>query len=72
MADDDAPLIISPESFAEVEAMAERDRLAGGPPWEVPDHPDNSLPGGWHHGQITLGRDVREDAGQVEPEDEGS
>lgn len=40
-------------AIAEAEAMEERDRLAGGPPWEVADHPDNNLPGGWHHGQLT-------------------
>lgn len=45
--------LISDETIAEAAAMAERDRLAGGPPWEVEDHPDNRLPGGWHHGQIT-------------------
>jgi hypothetical protein len=47
----DRPLI-SDETLAEVAAMEERDRLAGGPPWEVPDHPDHGLPGGWHRGQI--------------------
>jgi len=44
--------LVSDETIAEASAMAERDRAAGGSPWEVPDHPDNSLPGGWHHGQI--------------------
>jgi len=47
----DQPLI-SDSTLVEIAAMEERDRLAGGPPWEVPDHPDNSLPGGWHHGQL--------------------
>lgn len=45
--------LISEATIAEAAAMEERDRLAGGPPWEVEDHPDNRLPGGWHHGQIT-------------------
>jgi len=40
-------------AIKELIEMEERDRLAGGPPWEVPDHPDHDLPGGWHHGQIT-------------------
>lgn len=44
--------IVSDETIAEVAAMEERDRLAGGPPWEVPSHPDNALPGGWHRGRI--------------------
>lgn len=44
--------LISDETLAEVAAMEERDRLAGGAPWEVPDHPDHGLPGGWHRGQI--------------------
>lgn len=44
--------IVSDETIAEAQAMAERDRVAGGPPWEVPAHPDNALPGGWHRGQI--------------------
>lgn len=48
----DDPLIISDETIAEAVAMAERDRKAGGPPWEVPEHPDNFQPGGWHHGQL--------------------
>jgi hypothetical protein len=51
MTDQPKPLI-SDETIAEAEAMAERDRLAGGPPWEVPDHPDNFQPGGWHRGQL--------------------
>ena len=59
-ADTDQPLVISASTIAEIEAIAERDRLAGGPPWEVPDHPDHDQPGGWHHGQLTLGYDVRE------------
>lgn len=45
--------LVSDETIAEAAAMAERDRAAGGPPWEVPDHPDSFQPGGWHHGQIT-------------------
>lgn len=45
--------LISDETIAEVAAMEERDRAAGGPPWEVPGHPDNAQPGGWHHGQLT-------------------
>lgn len=52
MTDEPNRLIISDETIAEVAAMEERDRAAGGPPWEVPDHPDNFQPGGWHHGQI--------------------
>ncbi len=44
--------LVSSETIAEAAAMEERDRLAGGPPWEVPDHPDHDLPGGWHRGQI--------------------
>lgn len=44
--------LISDETIAEAAAMEERDRAAGGPPWEVADHPDNAQPGGWHHGQI--------------------
>jgi len=49
---DGAEPLVSDETIAEAAAMEERDRLAGGPPWEVPDHPDHNLPGGWHHGQI--------------------
>lgn len=45
--------LVSPETIAEAAAMEERDRLAGGFPWEVPDHPDHGLPGGWHR---NLGR----------------
>jgi hypothetical protein len=44
--------LISDETIAEAAAMEERDRAAGGFPWEVPDHPDNFQPGGWHRGQI--------------------
>lgn len=44
--------LVSDATIAEAEAMAERDRAAGGPPWEVADHPDHQLPGGWHHGQL--------------------
>lgn len=44
--------LVSDETIAEAAAMAERDRAAGGPPWEISDHPDNDQPGGWHHGQI--------------------
>jgi hypothetical protein len=40
--------LISDATITESAAMEERDRLAGGPPWEVPDHPDHDLPGGWH------------------------
>lgn len=49
---DNSRLIISDSTLAEIAAMEERDRLAGGPPWEVPEHPENFRPGGWHHGQI--------------------
>lgn len=45
--------LVSDETIAEAAAMEERDRAAGGPPWEVADHPDNKQLGGWHHGQIT-------------------
>lgn len=44
--------LVSAATIAEVAAMEVRDREAGGPPWEVPDHPDNAQPGGWHRGQI--------------------
>jgi hypothetical protein len=46
-----APLV-SAATIAGAAAMEERDRVAGGPPWEVPSHPENFQPGGWHHGQI--------------------
>lgn len=46
-------LVISDATIAEVAAMEARDREAGGPPWEVADHPENPQPDGWHHGQIT-------------------
>ncbi len=59
--DGQQPLVISQSTLDELREIEERDRAAGGFPWEVPDHPDNSLPGGWHHGQITHGRDFRED-----------
>ncbi|GGN39077.1 hypothetical protein FHR83_006801 [Actinoplanes campanulatus] len=49
---DNPQLLISDETLAEVAAMEERDRLAGGPPWEIADHPDNFQPGGWHRGQL--------------------
>ena len=39
-------------ALAELDDMAARDRAAGGPPWDVPTHPDHDLPGGWHRGQI--------------------
>lgn len=39
-------------AVAELKELEARDRAAGGPPWEVPDHPDHDLPGGWHRGQI--------------------
>lgn len=39
-------------AIAELGAMEERDRTAGGPPWEIPDHPDHDQLGSWHHGQI--------------------
>jgi hypothetical protein len=58
---DSRPPLVSDSTIAEAAAMEQRDRAAGGSPWEVPDHPDNFLPGGWHHGQLTLGRDIRED-----------
>lgn len=45
--------LVSESTIAEAAAMEERDRAAGGFPWEVPDHPDHQLPGGWHRGQIT-------------------
>ena len=45
-------LVISQSTIDDVAALEERDRLAGGPPWEVADHPDHQLPGGWHQGQI--------------------
>lgn len=51
MTDNTRPLI-SDETLAEVAAMGERDRLAGGSPWEIPDHPDNWQPGSWHRGQL--------------------
>lgn len=38
------PPLISPESIADVDAVAARDRAAGGPPWEIPSHPDNVPP----------------------------
>lgn len=44
--------LVSDATIAEAAAMQERDQAAGGPPWEVPDHPDNQQPGGWHQGQI--------------------
>jgi hypothetical protein len=44
--------LVSDETIAEAAAMEERDRAAGGPPWEVPEHPENAQPGGWHRGQI--------------------
>lgn len=47
MSDNGRP-VISDSTIAEAAAMEERDRLAGGPPWEVHDHPDHDLPGGWH------------------------
>lgn len=40
------------DAIAELKELEARDRAAGGPPWEVPDHPDHNLPGGWHRGQI--------------------
>lgn len=46
--------LVSPETIAEVAAMEERDPKAGGFPWDVPDHPDHDLPGGWHRGQIPV------------------
>lgn len=45
--------LVSDETIAEAAAMEARDREAGGPPWEVPAHPENAQPGGWHRGQIT-------------------
>jgi hypothetical protein len=44
--------LISDETIAEVAAMEERDRAAGGPPWEAPGHPENFQPGSWHRGQL--------------------
>lgn len=44
--------LVSDETIAEAGAMEARDRAAGGPPWEVPEHPENFQPGGWHHGQL--------------------
>lgn len=44
--------LVSDATIAEAAAMEERDQLAGGFPWEVADHPDHNLPGGWHRGQI--------------------
>jgi hypothetical protein len=41
------------QALKELAELEDRDRAAGGPPWEVPDHPDHDLPGGWHRGQIT-------------------
>lgn len=45
------PLDVS-QAVAELDAMSARDRAAGGPPWNVPTHPDHDLPGGWHRGNI--------------------
>ncbi len=44
--------MVSDATIEEAAAIEERDRAAGGPPWEVADHPDHNLPGGWHRGQI--------------------
>jgi hypothetical protein len=46
------PPLVSDATIAEATAMAERDQAAGGPPWEIADHPENAQPGGWHHGQL--------------------
>lgn len=54
--------LVSQETIDEAAAMEARDREAGGFPWDVPEHPDNFQPGGWHHGQI-FGTDARSDAG---------
>jgi hypothetical protein len=58
--------LISPETIAEAEAMEERDRRAGGFPWEVPDHPDHQLPGGWHRGKINTGTAPSPSAGGID------
>lgn len=52
MRDEKPRPLVSDATIAEAEAMEERDRAAGGPPWEVPAHPENAQPGGWHRGQI--------------------
>jgi hypothetical protein len=48
----DVPPLVSDATIAEVTDMEARDRAAGGSPWEVADHPDHDLPGGWHRGQM--------------------